>query len=367
MSIETLPRSIEVEYWVIDDSGHLTTPGSLVDAADTVEREFVKPLLEIKTPPCDTMGELRDALLTRLEAVLTQAEREGKHLVPLGTPLTDTEIKALDSERTKIQKQAVGNVFDYVCHCAGTHIHVEQIPGHEADQINLLTALDPALALLNSSPGYRHDLGVPGTRSKLYRWLAYDEIKQQGRLWPYISSTTEWDQRLEEGYEHFRSAALQAGVERGVVSEHFNPDTAVWVPVKLRSEFPTVEWRSPDTALPSDVLQIASTISDLMERLPLVDVEIGGDSGGVSDGTISLPTFDVVQEYTRDAIQQGLESDPLQAYLYQMGFEPRRYDPIAHDISIQQGISSTQAEQIRKKYAKKLKKDVQRIQSRNIA
>jgi len=46
-----LKRSIELEYCVIDSEGRLTEPGTPVDAAPGVEREFVEPLLEVKTAP----------------------------------------------------------------------------------------------------------------------------------------------------------------------------------------------------------------------------------------------------------------------------------------------------------------------------
>ena len=46
---EPIRRSIEVEYWVIDDAGRLVEPGALVNATPGAEREFVEPLLEVKT------------------------------------------------------------------------------------------------------------------------------------------------------------------------------------------------------------------------------------------------------------------------------------------------------------------------------
>jgi hypothetical protein len=90
---EPIRRSIEVEYWVIDEAGRLTEPGALVEAVPGVEREFVEPLLEVKTTPCDTTAAVREELFERLEAVLRRAEDLGKGLVPLATPVGEADIE----------------------------------------------------------------------------------------------------------------------------------------------------------------------------------------------------------------------------------------------------------------------------------
>jgi hypothetical protein len=244
---EPLRRSIEVEYWVVDSDGTLVEPGSLVDAAAGVEREFVEPLLEIKTTPCESTAELRDELFERVGRVLDRAEREGKQLVPLSTPVNCGKVADRPSDRTRIQRRIVGEDFEYVRHCAGTHIHVEQQPGMAVEQLNALVALDPALALVNSSSHFNGRHLADGARSKLYRWLAYDDLPHQGRLWAYVDDTGEWTRRLERRYEEFETAALENGIDRPTVAANFDPESAVWTPVQLREEFGTVEWRSPDT------------------------------------------------------------------------------------------------------------------------
>ena len=204
-------RSIEVEYWVIDDEGRLTTPGPLVDAAPGAEREFVEPMLEIKTSPCDTMDELRDELLSRIRSVLDCADDVNKGLVPLATSLNRDAIRELPSDRTRIQNRVFGPSFQYVRHCAGTHIHFEQQPGHAIDQLNTLIALDPALALLNSARHFRGKPLVDGARSELYRRRAYDGCPHQGRLWSYVSDRQEWDRRLKDCYEDFCTRPARPG------------------------------------------------------------------------------------------------------------------------------------------------------------
>ena len=363
MSGKSLRRSIEVEYWVIDADGRLVEPGDLVNASPGVEREFVEPLLEIKTTPCETTRALRRELFERVGAVLREAERSGKHLVPLATPIREGVIRDLPSERTRIQDRILGDDFEYVRHCAGTHVHVEQSPGDEIDQLNTLIALDPALALVNSSPYFQGRRLAVGARSKLYRWLAYDDLSHQGRLWRYLNERGQWTRRLERRYEEFERAAREAGVDRRAVQANFDPESAVWTPVQLRDTFGTVEWRSPDTALPSQVVRLAEDVAAVATSAATADVRIDGDAGRVTDEEIVLPTFDTVIEHVNAAIREGLESQSVRSYLERMGFDIAAYEPLAHEIDGEGPITPEQARIRRLEQADRLERDVRQTQS----
>ena len=358
-----LRRSIEVEYWVIDDTGQLTEPGTLVDASPGVEREFVEPLLEIKTSPCETTAQLREQLYDRIGRVLAAAESEGKSLVPLATPLCGSDIEDLPHERTRIQERVVGDEFECVRHCAGTHIHFEQQPGREIDQLNTLTALDPALALVNSSPYFQGSHIAAGARSEIYRWKAYESLPHQGQLWPYVEDTEEWATHLQQRYEEFVTGAIVAGFDRKEVESCFSPESAVWTPVKLREEFSTVEWRSPDTALPNQVLELADQLSEIMERIDGTDVYIEGETGGVTDEAIVLPEFDVVQQHVQSGIRTGLSSPAVRSYLDRMGFDVSAFAPLSHEFEAREGLSPERAREIRLTYADRLEKDINRARS----
>jgi hypothetical protein len=84
---------IEAEYWVIDETGALSSTEGLLDAHEQVTGEFVEPLIEIQTWPTDDEAELREDLQTVLESVLAVAETQGKGLAPLGTSLARESIK----------------------------------------------------------------------------------------------------------------------------------------------------------------------------------------------------------------------------------------------------------------------------------
>ena len=351
-------RSVEVEYWVVDTDGALVEPGELVDASPGAELEFVEPMLEIKTTPCSTTAELRAELVDRLGAVLDRADELGKRLVPLATPIHEDEIAEITSERTRVQNEVVGEDFQYVRHCAGTHVHLEQQPGQAVDQLNTLVALDPALALVNSSPYFRGRRLAAGARSKLYRWMAYDSVPHQGRLWRYISDREDWTRRLERRYEDFLTAAREAGLNREAIHAEFDPESTVWTPVQLRESFGTVEWRSPDTALPSQVIQLADDLADIVADIDDAEVRIEGERGRRTDNEIVLPEFDAVIEYVNAAIRDGLGADPVRAYLGRMGFDPSEYDPLTTEFEQQNVVSPAKARNLRLEYADRLEADV---------
>jgi len=355
---EPIRRSIEVEYWVIDDEGRLVEPGALFEASPGAEEEFVEPLIEIKTTPCESTAALREELYERVGAVLRRADELDRGLVPLATPVNTDEICERESERTRIQNAVVGEDFEYVRHCAGTHIHVEQQPGRAIDQLNAFIALDPALALVNSSPYFQGRHLAAGARSKLYRWMAYDDVPHQGRLWAYADDADEWTRRLERRYEEFLTAATDAGVDRRAIASSFDPESAVWTPVQLREEFGTVEWRSPDAALPSQVVRLADDLAGVVERMGDAEVRIEGDSGRVGEDALVLPEFDAVIEYVNAAIRDGLAEPKLQAYLDRMGFDLDAYEPVSREIDDGRTVSPEAARRIRLEQAERLERDV---------
>ena len=356
----SIPRSVEVEYWVTDTDGRLVEPGDLVSASPGAEREFVTPLLEIKTTPCRSTAELRSELFERIGDVLRRADETDKRLVPLSTPAVREEIQEIASERTRVQNRVVGHDFRYVRHCAGTHIHVEQQPGRIEEQVNAFIALDPALALVNSSPYFEHQRVARGARSELYRRRAYETMPHQGRLWSYIDDTAEWQRRLERRYEEFVTAALEAGVDRRTVEANFAPETAVWTPVQPRDRFGTVEWRSPDTALPTGVIRLADRLAEVVGTLRDAEVRIEGERGTVTDNAVVLPEFSTVLELVDDAIEDGLGSNRLKRYLERMGFSLDAYEPLAREIDRGSELSPESARRMRLESADRLEREVRR-------
>jgi carboxylate-amine ligase len=351
-------RSVELEYWVVDDRGRLTGPGDIVSAAPGVEREFVEPLVEVKTTPCETTTALREELCDRLERTLQRAEAEGKRLVPLATPVGDAEIEALGGARGDVQAAVVGDAFRHVRHCAGTHVHVEQADGQVIDQLNALIALDPALALVNSSPYYRGERVAASARSQLYRWQAYDDVPYQGRLWRYASDRAEWRRRLERRYEEFERAAMDAGVDRRTVAANFDPENAVWTPVRLREAFPTVEWRSPDTTVPSEAIRLADGVAAVVDHAAHSWVRVDGRRPTLTKRKAVLPEFDAVLARVEEAVSEGLASDAVCSYLDRLGFPVDAFDPLSRQFDHDPPLDVDTVREIRLDAADRLRRDI---------
>ncbi|PGF15797.1 glutamate--cysteine ligase [Natrinema sp. CBA1119] len=362
--------SLEVEYWVVDDAGDLVSPDTLLDVSPQVDPEFVEPMLEIKTTPCGSMAELREELVGRIGRVVDAARDRNKRLVPLATPLNvaPADIPYRDKEGTDLQRRIVGPAFDDARVCAGTHVHFER--SNVADQLNALTAIDPAFALVNSSAHYRGERILECARPFLYRRSCYETCPEQGQLWPYVDSVAEWEQRLEDAYDSFRERAFERGVDRATFENEFSPYDAVWNPVRLRKAMPTVEWRSPDAALPSQVLRLAAEVRSIVTRADqhgtirdgtAVPTESDAiiESNAVTDEPLHLPTFETVESITDAAIRDGLEGAEVRRYLRGLGFTPAEYDPLA-DRMTDSRITERRAKKLRLRAADRLEADLER-------
>ena len=356
---KSMQKSIEVEYWVIDRNGALTTPGALTEDSEYVEEEFVYPLFELKTPPCETYADLRSTFVDKLGDILSRADDLDKMLVPFGTPINGESIERLPGERGRIQKRVLGGNFAYAKYCAGTHLHFEK--RNVTDQLNVLASLDPALALLNSSPYFRGERIANGARAYIYRKKCYEHFPMHGQLWGYVDTVGQWERRLERLFDEFKEAAIEAGVDEESVDAHFSPDDIVWTPIRLRDTMPTVEWRSPDAALPSQILRLAEEMGTVMEQLHHTEVRVEGVAGEVTDDGITLPEFDTVLDYTEEAIHDGLESADVAAYLERMGFDVHGYDPLTGKIGGRDHVSLNEARELRLRYGKLLRRDVNHL------
>ena len=350
--------SIEVEFWVIDQEGALCNPGDLAETSSQVEEEFVDCLFEIKTTPCTSIPELRSELVARLDETLREANERGKSLVPLGTPINCGEISQFPEERARIQQAVLGDDFDYAKHCAGTHIHFEK--QRVVDQLNTLIALDPALALANSSPYYKGRRVGAGARPHIYRKRGYEQFPDHGQLWNYVESVAEWNDRLTRRYVEFKRAALEAGIDERSFEENFSPDDTIWTPVRLRKTYPTVEWRSPDATLPSQILRLAEEMYAVMERAN-EEVTIEGDLGLTTEESVTIPEFETVRKLTDDAIDTGLRSRRVRSYLDRMGFDVPAYDPLTERFENGSYVSRADARNYRVEYAQLLERDIAQL------
>lgn len=351
-----IKTGVELELWVIDHSGRLCDGQEIADAHERIKPEFIGPLVEIQTEPHENELGLRRDLQATLQTAIRAANAEGKQLVPLGTPLTASDASA-HSERGRLFEIIYGDGVKSAKNCAGTHVHFEK--DNVIDQLNLLTALDPALALLSTSPYYCGDNGSDSSRAQAYRKKCGPEFRGYCDLWSYADSVEEWKERVDHMYEGFKQLSGERGVSHETVEEFFEPEDTVLNPVRLRECQPTVEWRAPDAALPSQVIQIAIDVGQLVSQTGDKSIEFGTPS--VRSDRIRLPEFSELQELSQQAIRSGLGTVEVRNYLRKMGFDLTEYQPLSPQLNGPPTLNESEARILRLEQAQRLRTDVERL------
>lgn len=344
---------LEAEYWVIDEEGALCDGRDLVEVHDQISPEFVGSMIEIKTSPVESLSELCDEFVDMLNVLISAANANKRHLVPLGTPLSRQSLP-VTSARGRLLERIYGEGIEPAKNCAGTHIHFER--ERVTRQLNLLTALDPALALVSSSPYYHGERLANCARAHVYRHESGMRFERYRDLWEYTSDVSEWERRMDARYRELRTIALEAGIDNEKFAAYFGPENVVMTPVRLRGVQPTVEWRAPDTALPSQILTLVETVTDLVEQTAETPVTIGEPV--VNDKQITVPPFTELHELTNAAVERGLQSPEVREYLATMGFDQASYQPRTDMLSNSQRLDETAAKRIRLNASEVLEADV---------
>jgi gamma-glutamyl:cysteine ligase YbdK (ATP-grasp superfamily) len=354
-----ITTGIEIELWVTDRDGKLADGRVVSDAHPRIEPEFVPCMLEVKTRPHEQEDELREDLYWILRTAIEHAAEHDLRLVPFGTPLTQVDMDAT-ATRGKLFEELYGDGVIAAKNCAGSHIHFEQ--SNVARQLNLLTALDPALSLVSASPYYCGERDLDCSRAIAYRLNCGSEFQRFCQLQGYVASVDEWEERIDRLYEDFCAIAADHGVPREVIAEHFRPENTVLNPVRLQQELPTVEWRAPDSTLPSHILRLAVDMGELVAQTDSKPLEYG--SPGVTDDQIGVPEFDTLQTLSRLAMRSGCHSGQVERYLERMGFNVSNYDPLSSHVEGSAVLSHSEACRLRLEQSQRLLLDVRRLTRR---
>ena len=349
-----IKTGVELELWVIDHSGRLCDGRDIADAHEQIIPEFIEPLVEIQTEPHENELGLRRDLQTTLQTAMRAASAEGKQLVPLGTPLTASDASA-HSERGRLFETIYGDGVTSAKNCAGTHVHFEK--DDVIDQLNLLTALDPALALLSTSPYYFGEHESDSSRAQAYRKKCGPEFRGFCDLWSYADSLEEWRERVDHMFGVFKRLSNERGVPSETVEEFFEPEDTVLNPVRLRECQPTVEWRAPDAALPSQIIQVAIDVGQLVSQTGDKSIEYG--SPGIRSDRIRLPEFSELQTLSQQAIRSGLGTVEVRKYLRKMGFDLSEYQPLSPQLNGPPTLDESEARRLRIEQAQRLRSDVE--------
>ena len=227
---------VEEEYMIVDkrtrDLIHEAPPGLMEECSrlfgDNVSPEFLQCQIEVGTPVCRTMSEVREHLASLRGGVAGVLERRGFGLMAASThPFAKVgHVLHTPKERYNALAQDLQQVVRRLA-ISGMHVHV----GIEDDdlRVDLMSqasyVLPHLLALSTSSPFWAgRDTGL-----KSYRIAVWDELPRTG---------------LPESFDSFSEYRRHVDVliRAGIIEDA----TKVWWDIRPSHRFPTLEMRIPD-------------------------------------------------------------------------------------------------------------------------
>lgn len=355
-----MKKGIELEYLTIDSEGELADADEITEELDFAAPEFAKCITEIKSNPCSDVDELRANLKEKVGKAIEKAEEKGLKLSPVGTALNHEEVELIESDRLQMMKKFNPEDIEIEKELARTGLHIHFEKRNVRDQLNILTALDPASGLLNSSPYHKGENLASSCRNWVYQYSWEPRFPESVQLWDYANSVYEWKDRMHQAFKDFKSGAMEAGVSEESFMEHHHPDRSIWTPIRLRDQFPTVEYRSPDTCLPSEAIKFTEDLEKVIQKSQNREVVIGGGPE-MNPEMITLPAFKKVESLSKTAALKGMDSERLRNYLKKFDIEPEDYSPLSREIKNGKKISIEEACKLRLEASKKLEEDVRSL------
>ncbi|WP_067500841.1 glutamate--cysteine ligase [Actinoplanes sp. TFC3] len=261
---------VEEEYLLIDPETGQNAPvvqkalGALPDAMRLQSRlEFRHSMLEMVTPVCSGLAELRRELDLMRSAAADAAAEAGVLLVAVGaTPLAEPVREPADDPRFRAITRHYGPIA-YDAAVCGCHVHVG-VPDPET-AILVSTRLRPWLPLIQAiaanSPLYQGvDTGHASWRSlQLKRWPALGPT-------PAFESFADYEQTIRT------LVAASAMLDDSMILWYARPSAA----------YPTIEIRVADVcATPADTVLIAGLIRALVTVLQSTPGPLGPASDTV--------------------------------------------------------------------------------------
>ncbi|RAO59384.1 carboxylate-amine ligase [Micromonospora saelicesensis] len=269
--LSTLTLGVEEEYLLLDpDSGRNLPVADQVLAAlrgparDQSRQEFRHSMVEMVTPVCADLTELRAHLVALRRSAAKAATAAGARLVAVGaTPVAEPHRTVPDEPRYHAMSRRYGPVAHDPAVC-GCHVHVG-LPDRElAVQVcnHLRVWLPVVQAITTNSPlhdGY--DTGHASWRSmQLERWPSIGPT-------PYFDSVADYDRTVDE--------LIAAGImlDAAMVYWYARPS----------STYPTVEVRVGDVCTEvDDAVLVAALVRSLVATL-VDDVRAGVTAPDVRD------------------------------------------------------------------------------------
>ncbi len=249
---------VEEELLLVDPATHRLTAvatralrehGSPEPGNPTLDPELYQEQLELATPPCSTMTEVREALVTARRAAGEAARAAGAVAVAMPTPVVPGRPERLTRKTRYEQIVAEHGALASDAVVCGMHVHVE-VP----DDAEAMAAVDGVrpwlpvlLALSANSPFMRgEDTGYASWRAQVWsRWPTAGPREPFGGAESYAETgrlLQDWGAAIDEGMLYFdvRRAVELPTVELRVADVCTEVDDAVLVATLCRALVTTV-------------------------------------------------------------------------------------------------------------------------------
>lgn len=227
---------IEEEYKIVDlETGDLVRdlPDGMMERiaeviGGQVGPEFMRSQVEVGTPVCATIAEVRAELAALRSAVATEANRNGLAPISASTHPSAawTDQLNTDKERYNALAEAMGGVARRLL-ISGMHVHVG-IEDEELriDLMNQASYFMPHLLAISTSSPFWHGIetGLKSYRTSVFRAVPRTGLPDEFTSWS--------DYRRHVGVL----------VEAGVIEDA----TRLWWDLRPSDRYPTLEMRAPD-------------------------------------------------------------------------------------------------------------------------
>lgn len=258
MTLPVLTLGVEEEYLLVDpktrDLATDPSPDLLNDCkqelGDHVTPEFLKCQIEIGTPVCETIPEVRRHLTTMRAVIKRNAQKYGLELMAASTHPFAKWHGQHHTRAPRYDKlnEDMGGVIRRMLIC-GMHVHAGiEDPDMRIDLMNQMRYFLPhLLALSNSSPFWSgREMGMMSYRTTVWDGMPRNGIPDTFQSWG------EFD-RL-----------IQQLVDAGVIEDA----TKVWWDMRPSARFPTLEMRITDICpRVEDAITIAAMYQCLLRML----------------------------------------------------------------------------------------------------
>jgi hypothetical protein len=311
--------------------------------------EFVLNMVEIGTDPSASPLEVLKEYLFHFLMIKMVAEREDVTLAPLSSlPMNYlphmiprwgyyVQNSILAGRKQSSWMMNDRSPLKFAGNCAGVHVHIEIETPPEflfsnnelVNKFNLGLTLAPLIAF-SSSPYFFGKHSAQSMRGLNYYGQVYKNFPLNGALPPLMASSMEVLNYFQKSIEHWLRRGVRVGFHEDELKRIVSKKGANWNPVRWNRQWNTIEIRCLESDFidmdGSKFIWICTAFMRLVNEGLTCEILDGNkldkkyinDLFHVCGGRLSIPCAKFLQDIFLRAIQNGLEDEFVEHYLYRL-------------------------------------------------